>query len=88
MQGRPAEAVCLAAVGLRSLSMRPIVIGRIRHYLRHVDLSRVRKIITDAENNGEHSVRAPVEKLLSDEVRDPQGLKINLDDIVTGSSTG
>ena len=86
--GRPAEAVCLAAVGLRSLSMRPIVIGRIRHYLRHVDLSRVRKIITDAENNGEHSVRAPVEKLLSDEVRDPQGLKINLDDIVTGSSTG
>ncbi len=58
--GRPVEALVFAAIGFRSLSMRPASIGPVKHLLRRVDLSEVRKIIDDAIANGDQSVRRAV----------------------------
>ncbi|MFO8126012.1 phosphoenolpyruvate--protein phosphotransferase [Yoonia sp.] len=58
--GRPVEALCLAALGLRSLSMRPASVGPVKHLLRRVDLNEVRKIMDDAIANGDQSVRRAV----------------------------
>ncbi|MEL6337894.1 MAG: phosphoenolpyruvate--protein phosphotransferase, partial [Pseudomonadota bacterium] len=43
--GRPMEAVALAAIGFRELSMRPASIGPVKRALRAVDLGEVRMII-------------------------------------------
>ncbi|WP_299502707.1 phosphoenolpyruvate--protein phosphotransferase [uncultured Roseobacter sp.] len=58
--GRPVEAMCLAAVGLRSLSMRPASIGPVKSLLRRSNLQEVRKVISDARHRGEMSVRPSV----------------------------
>ena len=58
--GRPIEALCLAAIGLRTLSMRPASIGPVKSLLRRADLQEVRKIITDARHRGDQSVRPAV----------------------------
>ncbi|MEM7091329.1 MAG: phosphoenolpyruvate--protein phosphotransferase, partial [Pseudomonadota bacterium] len=58
--GRPVEAVCLAAMGLRSLSMRPASIGPVKSLLLRSDLAQLRKIILDARHRGEQSVRPAV----------------------------
>ncbi|WP_405360906.1 phosphoenolpyruvate--protein phosphotransferase [Roseobacter sp.] len=58
--GRPVEAMCLAAIGLRSLSMRPASIGPVKSLLRRSDLDAVRKVIADARHRGEMSVRPSV----------------------------
>lgn len=58
--GRPVEALCLAAIGLRSLSMRPASIGPIKSLLRRSNLQDVRKVIMDARHRGEMSVRPAV----------------------------
>jgi phosphotransferase system, enzyme I, PtsP len=58
--GRPVEAACFAAIGMRSLSMRPASIGPVKHLLRRVDLGELRKIIDVCQANGEQSVRKPV----------------------------
>jgi phosphotransferase system enzyme I (PtsP) len=58
--GRPVEAVCLAAIGLRALSMRPASIGPVKSLLRRVDLDDLRKVIHDARDAGKQSVRADV----------------------------
>ncbi|MEP1611066.1 MAG: phosphoenolpyruvate--protein phosphotransferase [Roseobacter sp.] len=58
--GRPLEALCFAAVGLRSLSMRPASIGPVKNLLRRCDLMDVRKVIADARHRGEMSVRPAV----------------------------
>ncbi len=58
--GRPVEAMCLAAIGLRSLSMRPASIGPVKSLLRRSDLGQVRKVIADARHRGEMSVRPAV----------------------------
>ncbi|MHA6263684.1 phosphoenolpyruvate--protein phosphotransferase [Arenibacterium sp. CAU 1754] len=55
--GRPIEALCFAAIGIRSLSMRPASIGPVKSLLLRADLEEVRKIITDARHRGEQSVR-------------------------------
>lgn len=55
--GRPVEAVCFAAMGLRSLSMRPASIGPVKSLLRRVDLREARSVITEARAMGEQSVR-------------------------------
>jgi phosphotransferase system, enzyme I, PtsP len=46
--GRPIEALCLAAMGFRTLSMRPASIGPVKHLLRRVDLSEARAVIDTA----------------------------------------
>lgn len=58
--GRPVEAACLAAIGLRTLSMRPASIGPVKSILRRSDLSELRKVIHDARHRGDQSVRPAV----------------------------
>ncbi len=58
--GRPVEALCLAAMGLRMLSMRPASVGPIKSLLRGVDLTEVRGVIDAAMASGAQSVRPQV----------------------------
>ncbi|WP_300062494.1 phosphoenolpyruvate--protein phosphotransferase [uncultured Roseobacter sp.] len=58
--GRPVEAMCLAAIGLKALSMRPASIGPVKSLLRRTNLQEVRKVIADARHRGEMSVRPAV----------------------------
>ena len=64
--GIPVSAVCLAATGLRTLSMRPASIGRVKDALRKSDLAEVKSAIDAARSAGERSVRPRVQKLLDD----------------------
>ncbi len=58
--GRPIEAMCFAAIGLRSLSMRPASIGPVKNLLRRVDLGEARAVIDEARASGSQSVRPAV----------------------------
>jgi len=58
--GRPVEALCFAAMGLRSLSMRPASIGPVKSLIRRVDLREARAVITEARAQGAQSVRPAV----------------------------
>ena len=62
--GRPVEALCLAAIGLQSLSMRPASVGPVKHLLRRCNLDDVRKVIHDARDAGDQSVRPAVMEYL------------------------
>jgi phosphotransferase system enzyme I (PtsP) len=62
--GRPVEALCFAAIGLRTLSMRPASIGPVKSLLRRCDLTEVRAVIEDARERGEMSVRSSVMEYL------------------------
>ena len=50
--GRPVEALAFAAIGLRSLSMRPASVGPVKHLLRRVDLAQARAVIDAARDAG------------------------------------
>ena len=63
--GRPIEAVCLAAMGLRSLSMRPASIGPVKHLLRRTNLDEVKAVVDAARARGDQSVRPAVAEFLS-----------------------
>ncbi|UWQ22804.1 phosphoenolpyruvate--protein phosphotransferase [Jannaschia sp. W003] len=58
--GRPIEALCFAAMGLRALSMRPASIGPVKHLLLRSSLAEVREVIANAREAGEQSVRPAV----------------------------
>ncbi|NUH65946.1 phosphoenolpyruvate--protein phosphotransferase [Sulfitobacter sp. S0837] len=58
--GRPVEALCFAAIGLNTLSMRPASIGPVKSLLRRCNLDDVRQVIHDARERGEMSVRYAV----------------------------
>ena len=58
--GRPVEAMCFAAMGLRTLSMRPASIGPVKHLLRRLDLNEARDVINEARGSGAQSVRPAV----------------------------
>jgi len=58
--GRPIEALCLVAMGIRVLSMRPASIGPVKSLLRRSNLEEVRKIIFEARHRGDQSVRPAV----------------------------
>ena len=62
--GRPVEALCFAAIGLRTLSMRPASIGPVKSLLRRCDLTEVRAVMEDARERGEMSVRSSVMEYL------------------------
>ncbi len=62
--GRPVEAACFAAIGLRSLSMRPASIGPVKSILRRSNLQELRKVIHDARHCGDQSVRPAVMEYL------------------------
>jgi len=55
--GRPVEAVALAALGFRTLSMRPASIGPVKHLIRRVRLDQARAVIEAAREAGAESVR-------------------------------
>ena len=65
--GRPVEAICLAAMGFRMLSMRPASIGPVKHLLRRVDLSDAREIIEQERCAGAQSVRPAITKWLAEQ---------------------
>jgi phosphotransferase system enzyme I (PtsP) len=64
--GRPVEALCLAAMGLRNLSMRPASVGPVKHLIRRVDLTELRRIIDDARAAGQETARPAVMNYLSE----------------------
>jgi phosphotransferase system enzyme I (PtsP) len=63
--GRPIEAICFAAMGLRALSMRPASIGPVKHLIRQTNLGELRGVIETARDAGEQSVRPSVMDYLS-----------------------
>ena len=58
--GRPIEALCFAAMGLRSLSMRPASIGPVKHLIRRVNLDEAKQVIDEARASGAQSVRGDI----------------------------
>ena len=63
--GRPVEAVCFAAMGLRSLSMRPASVGPVKHLLGQVDLGEICDTIRRAREEGAQSVRPAIMQYLA-----------------------
>ncbi|MGQ0566137.1 MAG: putative PEP-binding protein [Gemmobacter sp.] len=63
--GKPVEAVCLAAVGLRMLSMRPASVGPVKSLLRRVNLDDLYEVMADAKARGAETVRPAVMDHLS-----------------------
>ena len=55
--GRPIEALCLATIGLRSLSMRPASIGPVKNLIMQCDLGEICDIIDRVRASGAQSVR-------------------------------
>ncbi len=64
--GLPETSICLAAMGLRTLSMRPAAIGRVKNLIRNAEMAKVRQAIDAAIENGEGSVQPRIEKLLKE----------------------
>ncbi|RYH01115.1 phosphoenolpyruvate--protein phosphotransferase [Salipiger sp. IMCC34102] len=62
--GRPIEAICFAACGFDSLSMRPTSVGPVKHLLRRVHLGEVRDVMAQARHSGELTVREAVSAYL------------------------
>ncbi|MCB6178673.1 phosphoenolpyruvate--protein phosphotransferase [Rhodobacter sp. Har01] len=56
--GRPVEAVALAALGFRRLSMRPASIGPVKALIRRVNLVEAREVIEAARARGAETARA------------------------------
>ncbi|MCE2738613.1 MAG: phosphoenolpyruvate--protein phosphotransferase [Rhodobacter sp.] len=65
--GRPLEALCLAAMGLRMLSMRPASVGPVKSLLRRMDLAEVRGVIDAAIASGAQSVRPQITEWLAEQ---------------------
>lgn len=63
--GRPVEALCLAAIGFRMLSMRPASIGPVKHLIRKVDLGELRAVLDTARARGDVNLRPAVMDWLS-----------------------
>ncbi len=55
--GRPIEALALAAIGFRTLSMRPASVGPVKALLRKVSLVEARKVIDRARDEGAETAR-------------------------------
>jgi phosphotransferase system enzyme I (PtsP) len=62
--GRPIEALCIAAIGFRTLSMRPASIGPVKSLIRRTDLTALRQVIWEARDRGEQTVRPAVMEFL------------------------
>lgn len=59
--GRPIDALALAAIGFRQLSMRPASIGPVKALIRSVDLGDVRAVMEAARAKGARSARGALE---------------------------
>ncbi|MGB1236308.1 MAG: putative PEP-binding protein, partial [Planktomarina sp.] len=58
--GRPVEALCFAAMGIHSLSMRPASIGPVKSLIRQADLDELKTVIEGAKARGDQTVRPAV----------------------------
>jgi phosphotransferase system enzyme I (PtsP) len=58
--GRPIEALCFAAIGVETLSMRPASIGPVKHLLRRTNLKELKQVIDASREAGDQSVRDAV----------------------------
>jgi phosphotransferase system enzyme I (PtsP) len=65
--GRPIEALCFAALGLRTLSMRPASIGPVKSLLRRCDIIAVKAVIDEARERGDQSVRGAMSDWLREQ---------------------
>ncbi|MCO4825776.1 MAG: phosphoenolpyruvate--protein phosphotransferase [Amylibacter sp.] len=65
--GRPLEAMCFAAMGLRTLSMRPASIGPVKDRLMSVNLADAKIAIDEARLSGDQSVRDRIRKWYSEQ---------------------
>jgi phosphotransferase system enzyme I (PtsP) len=65
--GRPIEAACLAALGLRMLSMRPASIGPVKALLRRIDLAELRGVLEAELAGPSQTARPAVLDWLSDQ---------------------
>ncbi len=63
--GRPVEAVALAAMGFRTLSMRPASIGPVKSLIRRVSLLEARRVIDDSRLRGDETVRPALTEWLA-----------------------
>jgi phosphotransferase system enzyme I (PtsP) len=63
--GRPVEAVALAAMGFRTLSMRPASIGPVKSLIRRVNLLEARQVIDESRLHGDETVRPALTEWLA-----------------------
>ena len=66
--GRPLEAVCLLAMGIRTLSMRPASIGAVKALIRDINIIELRRVIDQALVSGEQSIRPKVESWIKAQI--------------------
>ncbi|MEH6673472.1 phosphoenolpyruvate--protein phosphotransferase [Sulfitobacter sp.] len=72
--GRPVEALCFAAIGITTLSMRPASIGPVKSMLLRSDLNEIREVIYAARDRGDQSVRPAVMEYLRSQTNDVRRL--------------
>lgn len=58
--GKPAEAIALIAIGIRSLSMRSSSIGHIKSLIRSISIKEAKSIIKNAKDKGKTCVREDI----------------------------
>ena len=72
--GRPVEALCFAAIGITTLSMRPASIGPVKSMLLRSDLNEIREVIYAARDRGDQSVRPAVMEYLRSQTHEVRRL--------------
>ena len=68
--GRPFEALCIAAIGIDTLSMRPPSIGPVKNLLLKTDLQELGKVIENAFVEGSSSLRNKVNEFFLQQARE------------------
>lgn len=63
--GRPVEAICLAAMGIDTLSMRPASIGPVKSLIRRTDLAALRAVLDVECAKGVETLRPAVMDFLA-----------------------
>ncbi|MGB0411120.1 MAG: phosphoenolpyruvate--protein phosphotransferase [Pikeienuella sp.] len=67
--GRPVDALALAAIGFRTLSMRPVSIGPVKAMLRRINLSEATTVLEQALAENRQDLRAHLAKWLEQQSR-------------------
>lgn len=62
--GRPIEAICLAALGITTLSMRPASVGPVKHMISNINLHDIYRAIETARSLNHQSARQVVQDYL------------------------